>query len=132
DHDFVADRIPAHARVALQQMLGLGIVGFTEHILHKNMPSSCGRDQPKKGREEKRHRPELWRAILFYHWGRAARTIDSKIWEDGSCYLTRGIRKSRHGYFFLKTSTAFQAASGGCSSYSSARSRYILARASSG
>ena len=36
------------------------------------------------------------------------------------------------GYFFLNTSTAFQAASGGCSSYSSARSRYILARASSG
>lgn len=35
-------------------------------------------------------------------------------------------------HFFLNTSTAFQAASGGCFSYSSARSRYIFARASSG
>src|SRR4051812_46622612 len=35
-------------------------------------------------------------------------------------------------YFFLKISTAFHSASGGCCSYSSARSRYIFARKSSG
>src|SRR6266576_4026358 len=40
--------------------------------------------------------------------------------------------RDRNCYFFLNTSTASQASSGGACSYSSVRSKYILARRSSG
>src|SRR3954451_3681931 len=46
--------------------------------------------------------------------------------------LDRNVCCLTDRYFFLNTSMAFQASSGGASSYSSARSRYIFAKLSSG
>src|SRR5688572_19127093 len=77
-------------------------------------------DQAEKHREAHQHLVAPYPCSAFFEPGYSVRQ---------SWTRRRALKKI---HFFLKTSTAFHASSGGCPSYSSARSRYILARESSG
>ena len=43
----MADRLRVDIHIAAQKMFCLGIVCAAEHVLNKNLPTTCGGEEPK-------------------------------------------------------------------------------------